>query len=124
MKVLVATMLTQGNRSGDYCHCVEGEPVWIQEPCDRDRREPNGGCGCSRGFAGAASHRATTTALVADLTLTRDELISAMRMSLADGGWPAEWAGAVIGDNLAIASAYPTGTVVERRFDEYRARTA
>lgn len=124
MKVLVATMLTQGNRSGDYCYCVEGEPVWIQEPCDRDQRKPNGGCGCSRGFAGAASHRATTTARVADLTLTRHELITAMRMSLTDGGWPAEWAGAVIDDNLAIASAYPTGTVVEREFDKYRARTA
>lgn len=122
MKVLVATTRTQGNRSGDYCYCVDGQPVWIQEPCDRDRREPNGGCGCSRGFAGAASHRATTTALVADLTLTRDELISAMRMSLADGGWPAEWAGTVIDDNLAIASAYPAGTVIEREFDKYRAR--
>lgn len=124
MRVLVATVLTQGNRSGDYCYCVEGEPVWISEPCDRDRRDPNGGCGCSRGFAGAASHRTTTTARVADLSLTRDELITAMRMSLADGGWPAEWAEAVIDDNLAIASVHATGTVIECEFDEFRARTA
>lgn len=124
MKILVATALTQDDRSGDYCYCVEGEPVWIQEPCARDRKEPNGGCGCSRGFAGAASHRATTTAQVADLTLTRGELITAMRMSLGDGGWPAEWAEAVVDDNLAIASVYPTGTVIEREFDEFRPRAA
>ncbi|WP_409434755.1 hypothetical protein [Mycobacterium sp. SMC-14] len=61
---------------------------------------------------------------MADLTLTRDELITAMHMSLVDGGWPAEWAAAVIDDNLAIASTYPAGTVIERKFDEYRARTA
>jgi len=61
---------------------------------------------------------------VADLTLTRDELITAMRTSLANGGWPAEWAAVVIDENLAFASVHPTGTVIEREFDEFRARAA
>ncbi|BBY98319.1 DUF7715 family protein [Mycolicibacterium fallax] len=124
MKILVATALTQGARSNDYCYCVSGEPVWVQDPCDRDRRDPNDECGCSRGFAGAASHRATTTAQVADLPLTRAELIDAMRMSLDDGGWPVEWAEDVVDDNLIIASVFSVGTVIERSFDQFRPRAA
>lgn len=119
MKMLVATTLTQGTRSDDYCICVAGEPVWIQEPCDRDRRDPERGCGCSRGFAGAASHRATTTAQLADVPLTRDELVLAIRMSLIDGGWPVNWPEDVVDENLVIASAFPTGTVIERSFDDF-----
>ena len=45
MKILVATALTQGDRRNDYNYCVPGEPVWVQDPCDRDRRNPDGGCG-------------------------------------------------------------------------------
>src|SRR5258708_3521129 len=59
MKILVATGWTQGTNPSDYHYCVEGELVWVQEPCDRARADPDGGCGCGRGFAGAASHRAT-----------------------------------------------------------------
>lgn len=43
MKIFVATRLTQGARANDYNYCVPGELVWIQEPCDRDRRNPDGG---------------------------------------------------------------------------------
>lgn len=118
MKVLVATALTQGARAGDYHHCVDGELVWVQEPCDRDLRNPaQMPCGCGRGFAGAASHRATTTARVVDSALTRDELVLAFRTSLADGGWPREWAEDVADDNVFAASQFPAGTVVERRLD-------
>ncbi|WP_197374089.1 DUF7715 family protein [Mycolicibacterium baixiangningiae] len=124
MKILVATKLTQGTRSNDYNYCVPGELVWVQEPCDRDRRNPDGSCGCGRGFAGVASHRATTTAEVAEVDFSRDELITAMQTSLADGGWPPVWAADVVDENLTIASAFPAGTVIERRVDEFQARTA
>lgn len=122
MKILVATSRTQGAESDDYHFCVEGELVWIQEPCARDRDDPYGSCGCGRGFAGAASHRATTTAVVEHSELTRDEVILALRTSLADGGWPTEWAEDVADENLAIASDLPAGTVIGRRNDVFVVR--
>src|SRR3954468_14149361 len=89
MKVLVATRRTQGARAGDYDWCVDGELVWIQEPCGRDRRREQDSCGCGRGFAGLASHRATTTAEVRTIPgMTRDQYASAIRMGMEDGGWP------------------------------------
>jgi|SRR6476661_1935988 len=63
MKLLVATARTQGARINDYNWCIEGELVRIGEVCARDRAEPDGGCGCGRGFGGLNSHRATTSAL-------------------------------------------------------------
>jgi hypothetical protein len=101
MKILVATALTQGNASNDYHYCVEGELVWIQEPCDRDRKNPDGPCGCGRGFAGAASHKATTTAAVVESEMTREE---------------------VADENLGIAADLPVGTVIGRRLDEFLLR--
>ncbi|MHA7664653.1 DUF7715 family protein [Mycolicibacterium sp. HS_4_1] len=124
MKILVATALTQGVRGNDYNYCVPGELVWVQDPCDRDRRDPEGGCGCGRGFAGLASHRATTTAQVVDAEMTRQELVLAMQTSLSDGGWPPEWAEEVADENLAMAAAFDTGTVIERRLEEFSPRAA
>ena len=40
MKILVATGLTQGAEPNDYHFCVEGELVWIQEPCTSGRDNP------------------------------------------------------------------------------------
>jgi hypothetical protein len=124
MKILVATGLTQGTNPNDYHFCVEGELVWLQEPCDRDRNDSDKGCGCSRGFAGAASHRATTTAMVVDSGMTRDDVVLALRTSLHDGGWPSEWAEDVADENLEIAAALPAGTIIVRKFEEYFLRGA
>jgi hypothetical protein len=117
MKILVATALTQGLRPGDYNYCLEGELVWVQEPCDRDKRNPDMPCGCGRGLAGVASHRATTTARIVESDLTREELVLAVETSLRDGGWPVEWADDVAEDNLYAASQFPAGTVVQRRLE-------
>lgn len=119
MKILVATGLTQGTSPNDYHYCVEGELVWIQEPCDR--AEP---CGCGRGFAGAASHRATTTAMVVDSEMTRDDVVLAFSTSLPDGGWPVAWAEAVADDNLEIAAQLPAGTIIVRDLDQFYLRGA
>ena len=124
MKILVATGLTQGTNPSDYHYCVEGELVWIQEPCDRDRRNPARGCGCGRGFAGAASHQATTTAMVVESELTRKDLVLAYRTSLEDGGWPAEWAEDVTDDVLQIIAPLRPGTIVVRKLDEFFLRGA
>lgn len=61
MFVLEATSETQGARDDDYTWTIEGEPVLPPlGGCADDR------CGCDRGFAGMRSHRATTTARIAD----------------------------------------------------------
>jgi hypothetical protein len=70
----------------DYHYCIEGELVWLQEPCDRDKNDPSGPCRSGRGFAGAASHRATTTAMVVDSKMTRRDVVIAFQTSLSDGG--------------------------------------
>ncbi|BBY90641.1 hypothetical protein MGALJ_03100 [Mycobacterium gallinarum] len=124
MKILVATRLTQGTAPTDYHHCVEGELVWMQEPCDRDLRNPSMPCGCGRGFTGAASHRATTTAMVVDTEMTREEVVLAFNTSLVDGGWPSEWAEAVADDNLEIAAQLPAGTIIIRELEKYFLRGA
>lgn len=124
MKILTATGLTQGTSPRDYHHCIDGELVWIQEPCAKDRRDPDGPCGCGRGFAGAASHRATTTALVKESRMTRDDVILAFKTSLVDGGWPVEWAEAVADDNLEVAAQLPAGAIIVRNLDQFYLRGA
>ncbi|BBX50042.1 MULTISPECIES: DUF7715 family protein [Mycolicibacterium] len=124
MKILVATGHTQGTNPGDYHYCVERELVWIQEPCDRDRLDPGGPCGCGRGFAGAASHRATTTAMVVETEMTRDDVVLAFDTSLGDGGWPRSWAEDVADDNLEIAAQLPVGAIITRRLGEFFLRGA
>ncbi len=124
MKILVATGHTQGTNPGDYHYCVERELVWIQEPCDRDRLDPDGPCGCGRGFAGAASHRATTTAMVVETEMTRDDVVLAFDTSLGDGGWPRSWAEDVADDNLEIAAQLPVGAIITRRLGEFFLRGA
>ncbi|GAB3235939.1 DUF7715 family protein [Mycolicibacterium hippocampi] len=124
MKILVATGLTQGTDPDDYHHCVEHELVWIQEPCDRDRRNPDSPCGCGRGFAGAASHRATTTAMVVESEMTRDDVVLAFHTSLSDGGWPPAWAEEVADDNLVIAAQLPVGAIITRQLERFFLRGA
>ena len=124
MKILVATQLTQGTSPDDYHYCIDGELVWIQEPCARDRDDPDGPCGCGRGFAGAASHRATTTAMVMESEMTRDDVILAFETSLRDGGWPIGWAREVADDNLEIAGQLPVGSIITHKLNAFFLRGA
>lgn len=127
MKVMVATTRTQGDLPGDYTFCVPGELLWLAMICDRDRRDPDGGCGCGRGFDGLTSHRATTTGEIVESEMSKAELRLAVRTSLTDQGWLPESLGSaeslaiveqVAGEVLAIAQALPVGTVVRRRIDD------
>ena len=52
MHVLTATSQSQGQRSNDYTFTIEGELVRLDDVCATDRADPDGGCGCGRGFAG------------------------------------------------------------------------
>lgn len=120
MKMLVATRRTRGGRPNDYCWCVEGEPVRIGEVCPKDRDDPDGGCGCGRGFVGLSSYRATSTALVAELPLSREEYLEAIRSSLQAQGYdPCACCSVQEGDDLMdLVADWPVGAVVERRLDE------
>lgn len=117
MKVLVATASTQGARPNDYCWTVEGELVRVDEVCRTDLEDPDGGCGCGRGFAGLASHHATTTARVAEVDLGVEEYAEAIRSSLEAQGYEPD--GALVREEAevlrTIAAALVVGTVLERR---------
>lgn len=124
MKVFVATSRTQGTEPDDHCLALEGELVHLPV---LECASP-GSCGCLRAFAGVASHRATTTAEVAERELDRDAVLAAVTDSLVDGGWvdglaedPAlareaellAWE--VTADLLELAARLPVGTVLARR---------
>jgi hypothetical protein len=126
VRVLVATAKTNGQVEGDFNYCVEGELVTIDEPCAADRDHPeSGGCGCGRSFSGLSSHRATTTARVADLPFREAEVREAIRSSLTDGGWidpdrtTYELAEQLVEEAWGlvqeVATHFPVGTVVGRR---------
>jgi hypothetical protein len=125
MKLLVATARTQGARASDYHFCIESELVRIGEVCARDRADPEGGCGCGRGFGGLNSHRATTTARIAEVPLARVDYIEAIRSSLQQQGWdPCVDCAAAEADDLAgLVADWPVGSVVERRLDELAIRS-
>lgn len=81
MRLLTATRQTQDELPGDFCFAVEGELVLANDfVCAGDRDDPDGGCGCGRAFVGLGSRKATTTALVRDLPVSRAEL----RVAVAD----------------------------------------
>jgi hypothetical protein len=65
------------------------------------------------------SHRATTTAVVAEIPLTREEYVEAIRSSLQQQGWdPCACCSEQEADDLAaLAADWPVGAVVERRLD-------
>ncbi|WP_199589058.1 hypothetical protein [Blastococcus sp. TF02A-26] len=131
MKLLTATSLTQGDLPGDFCFATQGELVWLGEVCARDRADLDGGCGCGRAFAGLTSRRATTTAVVAELDLSYDDLRAQVAEGFERSGFtPAvldpldftELAEETADEMLHIARIWPVGTVVGRRLDNVHRR--
>jgi hypothetical protein len=115
MKVLVATRRSQGERELDLDDCVDGELVWITDPCGRGLAPGDSYCSCSVTFVGVASFGMTTTALVTDLeAMTPERYVEALTDALHGvrglDGHLAETAAGLAG----IAEALPSGTVVER----------
>ncbi|OLF08567.1 DUF7715 family protein [Actinophytocola xanthii] len=127
LTVFVATTRTQGRRANDFAHIEGPELVDLAMTCDRDRGNPDGGCGCARAFTGLDSGRGTTTAEVAvrDLTLVQYRNIFHRRLVAfgfdddPDLRREAEQAA----DEMAhIAARWPVGAVVERRGDTIAVR--
>lgn len=121
MKVLVATSRTQGARYNDFDYCVEGELVWFEPSCDHGDTDSADLCGWCRSFSGLSSHRATTTARVAELDISPQDYLLALSASLDEQGWTghldaahAEAKVVEIRDSLAgFADLYPVDTVME-----------
>ena len=123
MKVLVATADTQGTRPTDYHRAIEGEFVWIQDPCSTDKNRMPNSSGCGRGFAGLTSSCPTTTAKIVDIpALDMATYIAAITTGLAHGGWPVEWAEDIALEQTEFAEDWTDGTVVERDLDLFTAR--
>jgi len=125
MNVITATHISQGARSGDFDWAVEGELIMFGVVCARDETDPDGGCGCGRAFSGLSSHRATTTAVIRDLPLSRTDVQQALAGYYEAGGWgriPAAEIADEVDDLLDLAARWPVGTVLERRLDVLRPR--
>jgi hypothetical protein len=129
MQVLTATNATQGTRADDFCFALDGELVRPATTCTADRLAvPDGGCGCGcmRSFTGLSSGKATTTAVVAELDLTRDAYLAALADSSGRQGWTRLAASDALADAadelLSIASDFEAGDVLERRGDVIRPR--
>ena len=126
MRLLTATTQDQGNRQGDFTYAVEGELVLLEEVCATDRRDPDGGCGCGRAFAGMSSQRATTTAVIRELDLIYDDVELAVSGYYRTGGVCPDVIGVdefavLVNDQthevIRFAQAFPVGTVLGRRPD-------
>lgn len=120
MKALVATRATQGLCATDRTDCVEGEMVWMIAPCETSRRSPDGPCDCGRTFLGMRSQGATTTAMVHDIAgLDRQAYEDALRGSFVARGLCSRCRSAFfpahVDELLALAGAFPEGTIVGRR---------
>ncbi len=111
---------------GDYNHAVDGELVYVPEA---DCCDPS--CGCDRGFAGVASARATTTAMVVDRPdLTEDDVSIALIDGLTRQGWLEDGWGEVNEELFEqywamlelITLNFAPGTIVERSGNEVRQR--
>ena len=113
------------HRPNDFQHAVEGELVWIDEPCATDRRDLVGGCDCGRAFARLSSHRATTIAQVRDPLLSRDDVMAALVGYFESAGYgiiPPRELEPELAALLRFAAALDEGTIVERRLDIVRPR--
>jgi hypothetical protein len=125
MKLLTATATSQGTRDNDYNWAVEGELVLIQPPCATDALDPDGACGCGRGFAGISSHRGTTTAQVRDLPLSPADVAEAYGSYLHSAGYgrpPRSMLNQIASDMIELVSDWDVGAIVERRLDMIRLR--
>jgi hypothetical protein len=132
VKVVTATSTGQGDRPGDYCWTVEGELVVVLDACARDRADPDGGCGCGRGFAGMTSRRATPTAMVRDVDVAVEEYYETVAAHLVELGYGPDALGDLefeelaedtAADLLRWADTWPAGSVLGRRLDSVHVRS-
>lgn len=124
MLVLEATNKRQGERSGDYHWCNDGELAYNPGvSCARID------CGCERGWAGLDSHQATTTVQVVDRPdMTVANLAAELAAFLFDNGWIStndpqnELVVAHVDETVEMVNQFGEGAVLERDGEWIRER--
>ena len=120
MKIIVATKETQGQRKDDFHFADEGEIVTVSD-CDN----LHGTCGCERSMVGVRSTGGTTTMMIVQADMTREQYIEQLRTANGD------YAGVDLSDAvfavqadalLELAAEFTAGAVIERNGDDFQQR--
>lgn len=114
MRVLTAGT---GERVGDFSFTVPGELVTVAVMCGTDVRGEDL-CGCGRSWAGVTSRKATTVAVVADLSLDHDTYVQVQEDAARVAGWLPGTGMEFAADLLDLASQHDIGTRVRRNVDD------
>ena len=120
MKIIVATKETQGQRGDDFNFADEGEIVLVAD-CDHLHE----GCGCERSMVGVHSGKGTTTMMVVEADMTREQFVEQIRAAnkdYAELGLSDEIAAAEADALLKLAAEFPTGVVIERDGEDFNQR--
>jgi hypothetical protein len=117
MLLLTATAETQGLKPGDFCDAIEGELVVMFADCHvRAHQDDLLRCseGCPPRFFGLNSHERTTTAMVRNVPVSREDYLLALSAYAEQRGSPAPQAMAcVLGTQMVSAAVmHAPGTVV------------
>jgi len=92
MLLLTATAETQGLKPGDFCDAIEGELVVVFADCHVAAHQDDLlRCreGCPPRFFGLNSHERTTTAMVRDVPVSREDYLLALSAYAEHRGSPA-----------------------------------
>jgi hypothetical protein len=121
VRIIVATKEKQGEKEGDFCFVPEGEIVMVGD-CDCLHE----GCDCSRSMVGIVCKMGTTTMMVVESDLTREDFRRQIREANegfeglgVDGSVYEEQADAL----LELAKQFKTGAVIERSGEDFEQRT-
>ncbi len=120
MKIIVATNETQGQRDGDFNFTQEGEIVMVSD-CDHLHE----GCDCQRSMVGVHSRKGTTTMMVVEADITRQQFVEQIRAAnkdYAELGISDAINAAEADELLKLAAQFPAGAVIERDGEDFHQR--
>lgn len=119
MLLLTATTETQGEMPGDFCGAIEGELVVVFADCEVPAHHGANGLHCTEGcpsrFYGLNSHQRSTTAMVRQVRISREDYLLAMegyaqaRGSDAPRSWGCALAEIMVSYSITLASGTVTG---------------
>ena len=113
----MTTNLLQGMRDNDFCWSTD-EYAYLGIECDNDH-DADGSCGCHRSFCGMKKHQASTTAVIKDKDISKEEYVKMYLASAKEAGFDimAEDADELVDELIDVASNFEVGAVVEKRGD-------
>ena len=120
MKIIVATKETQGQRADDFNFTDEGEIVMVSD-CDHLHK----GCDCERSMIGVRTGKGTTTMMVIEADMTRQQFIEQIRAAnkdYAELGLSDEIFAAEADALLKLAAEFSAGAVIERDGEDFHQR--